>query len=100
VGVLGLPAVVGITLLFGLMRKELALILLFSALGTQDVLKVMSVTQIFTFTVFVTFYIPCLGTLAALGRELNWRNSALICLLTFVIAVVLSVIVRFVFPVL
>ena len=39
-GLLGLPTVVGITLLFGIMRKELALILLFAALGTKRPVRV------------------------------------------------------------
>ncbi|MBZ0181015.1 MAG: ferrous iron transport protein B [Melioribacteraceae bacterium] len=90
-GLLGLPAAVGITLLFGIMRKELALILLFAALGTRDVLSVMTLTQVFSFTIFVTFYVPCLATIAALARELNWKNALLISVITAVIAVLLSV---------
>ena len=91
-GILGLPAVVGVTLIFGIMRKELALLLLFSALGTSNVIAVMTEAQIYGFTIFVTFYIPCLATFAALGRELNWRNAVLITIITFIIAVILSVI--------
>ena len=58
---LGLPVSVGTTLIFGLLRKELSLIMLTQALGTTQVLTVMTKTQIMVFTVFVTFYIPCLG---------------------------------------
>lgn len=97
-GILGLPAAVGVTLIFGIMRKELALILLFTALGTSNVITVMSQAQIYGFTIFVTFYIPCLATFAALGRELNWKNASLITILTFMIAVVLSVGVRYLYP--
>ncbi len=93
-GLLGLPTAVGITLLFGIMRKELALILLFTALGTRDVLSVMTLTQVFSFTIFITFYIPCLATIAALARELNWKNAFYISALTAVIAIVLSVSLR------
>ena len=93
-GLLGLPTVVGITLLFGIMRKELALILLFAALGTRDVLSVMTLTQVFSFTIFVTFYVPCIATIAALARELNWKNAVLISGITAVIAILLSVRLR------
>ena len=93
-GLLGLPTVVGITLLFGIMRKELALILLFAALGTRDVLSVMTLTQVFSFTIFVTFYVPCIATIAALARELNWKNAVLISGITAVIAILLSVSLR------
>lgn len=93
-GLLGMPAAVGITLLFGIMRKELALILLFSAIGTYNVLEVMTITQIFSFTVFVTFYIPCLATFAALAKELNYKKATGIMLLSIVLATVLALIFR------
>lgn len=97
-GILGLPSVIGITLIFGIMRKELAVILLFTALGTKDILTVMSPSQIYGFTIFVTFYIPCLATIAVLAKELSWKKSILISGLTVSIAIFLSVIVRFTFP--
>lgn len=93
-GLLGLPVAVGVTLLFGIMRKELALILLFSAIGTYNVLEVMTLTQIFSFTVFVTFYIPCLATFAALAKELNYKKAVAIMLLSIVLATVLALIFR------
>ncbi|MFH1196249.1 MAG: ferrous iron transport protein B [bacterium] len=93
-GVLGLPAILGVTLLFGIMRKELALILLFSALGTKNVYSVMTLSQVFSFTIFVTFYIPCLATIAAISKELSWRHAAFITILTFLIAVGLVVLIN------
>lgn len=98
-GVLGLPAAIGITLIFGILRKELALILLFTALGTQNVTSVMSITQILTFTVFITFYIPCLSTYAALARELNHKRAVIITAFSVVLAIVLSIGVRAVFSI-
>ena len=97
-GVLGLPAAVGITLIFGIMRKELSLILLFTALGTKDINSVLTTTQIFSFTFFVTFYIPCLATFAALARELQYKKAIFISLLTTIIAIALAVIIRIIFP--
>jgi len=82
VGLLGFPAAVGVTLVFGIMRKELALVLLFTALGTTEVGSVMSTAQIVGYTFFVTFYVPCLATFAALGREFGWRTAALITAVT------------------
>ncbi len=97
-GILGLPAVLGITLVFGIMRKELALVLLFAALGTKDVLNVLTPTQVYGFTIFVTFYIPCLATIAVLVKELNWKRALLITLLTITLAIILTVLVRLFFP--
>jgi ferrous iron transport protein B len=70
---LGLPRSVGLTLIFGVLRKELSLLMLMQALGTTHVLSVMTAAQILIFTLFVTFYLPCLATLASLMRELGWR---------------------------
>jgi len=88
VGLLGFPAAVGMTLVFGIMRKELALVLLFTALGTTDVGSVMSTAQIVGYTFFVTFYVPCLATFAALGREFGWRTASLISVATLGIVTV------------
>jgi ferrous iron transport protein B len=72
-GVLGLPEAVGVTLFFGILRKELSLVLLFQALGTADLGSVLSPVQLLTFTVFVTFYVPCVSTLAASVKEIGWK---------------------------
>lgn len=65
-GLLGLPPEVGITLIFGILRKELTLIMLVQALGTSDFSVVMSQEQLLVFTVFTLFYVPCLATLGML----------------------------------
>jgi ferrous iron transport protein B len=75
VGVLGLPEAVGVALFFGVFRKELSLVLLFQALGTQDVASVMTPAQILGFSLFVTFYVPCVATLTTLVRECGWRAA-------------------------
>jgi ferrous iron transport protein B len=96
---LGLPVSVGTTLIFGLLRKELALIMLTQALGTTEVLSVMSKTQIMVFTIFVTFYIPCLATFATLWREIGKKGALLSAFFTFSVAIILSLIVRVFFEV-
>jgi ferrous iron transport protein B len=74
--VLGLPAAVGMTLVFGILRKELTLVMLVQALGTTQLDSVMSDGQMLTFTLFVVFYIPCVATIAVIARELGWRDTA------------------------
>ncbi|MGQ9695772.1 MAG: ferrous iron transport protein B [Thermodesulfobacteriota bacterium] len=87
---LGLPTSTGTTLIFGLLRKELTMIMLMQSLGTPQILTVMSKSQIMVFTVFVTFYIPCLATIGALNREIGKKGTLLAILFTFFIAVILS----------
>jgi ferrous iron transport protein B len=91
---LGLPRAVGLTLIFGVLRKELSLLMLMQALGTTNVASVMSVAQILIFTLFVTFYIPCMATLAAMFRELGWRLTAAASAALLVLAVGISLAAR------
>jgi len=93
-GLLGLPAAVGLTLVFGVLRKELALMMLVQALGTTDLATALSPAQALTFTVFVVFYVPCVATIAALWRELGGRDTAWITGMTIVLATALAVAVR------
>ena len=97
VSVLGLPAVVGVVFLFGILRKELALILLITALGTKEIQLVLTPVQILTFTVFSTFYIPCLATFAATAKELGYRNAFLVAGISMGNAVALSLAIRLAF---
>ena len=92
--ILGLPAAVGLPLIFGILRKELSLVMLYQALGGVDFSSVLTSVQLVTYAVFVVFYIPCLATLAVLKRELGTRNMVIITLLTVVIAMIAAQIAR------
>jgi ferrous iron transport protein B len=91
---LGLPTSVGTTLIFGLLRKELSLIMLTQALGTTQVLTVMTKTQVMVFAVFVTFYIPCLATIAALWKEIGKKGALMAILFTLSVAIILALATR------
>jgi ferrous iron transport protein B len=91
---LGLPFSVGTTLIFGLLRKELSMIMLTQALGTTQILTVMTKTQVIVFTVFVTFYIPCLATIAALWKEIGKKGALLAILFTLSVAILLALATR------
>ena len=93
-GIMGLPEAVGVTLFFGILRKELSLVLLAQALGTGAFATVMSSAQILGFTLFVTFYIPCVASLATLVRELGLGWAGLSALLNTGLAVLIAVAVR------
>jgi len=75
---LGLPSVVGFTLIFGVLRKELTLVMLIAFLGTSNLATVLTPLQMLVFTIVVMFYVPCIATIAALVRELGWRKATLI----------------------
>jgi ferrous iron transport protein B len=93
---LGLPDSVGTTLIFGLLRKELSLIMLTQALGTTEVLTVMTKSQVMVFAIFVTFYIPCLATIAALWKEIGKKGALLAIFFTLSVAILLALATRLV----
>jgi ferrous iron transport protein B len=78
---LGLPVAVGIPLFLGLFRKELTLIMLGAALGTDAIGTVLSPGQILVLVIFTMLYVPCVATLAAQWREGGWRVAATSALL-------------------
>jgi len=91
---LGLPSEVGVPLIFGVLRKELSMIMLRQALDTVDISTALTPIQMVTFTIFVVFYIPCLATLAALRRELNRQDMVVIAGLSVVIALSTALFIR------
>jgi len=91
---LGLPAAVGITLIFGVLRKELAIVMLVQALGTSDFSSVMTNGQLLTFTVFTIFYVPCLGTLAMLRSVSGVRGMLAALGLTTLVATLGALVFR------
>jgi ferrous iron transport protein B len=99
VWLLGLPAAVGMTLVFGVLRKELTLVMLVQALGTTDVDTVMTTQQLLTFTLFVVFYVPCIATIAVLARQMGWRGALAISGLTVSVAVAVALTGRLLYSV-
>jgi len=92
--VLGLPEVVGITLVFGILRKELTLIMLVQALGTNNFAAVMTQAQMFVFTVFSLFYVPCLATLGMLRSVLGTRGMLVVLLFTTILGILMALLFR------
>ncbi|GAB4169204.1 MAG: ferrous iron transport protein B [Calditrichia bacterium] len=96
---LDLPKEVGNTLIFGVLRKELSMIMLLQALGTTDVSTVMTYTQILTFTMFVTFYIPCVATMGVLIKEVGGKHTALIVVISLILAIIIGWLTKIIYPI-
>ena len=101
-GWLGLPAVAGLTLIFAVLRKELALQLLVTLALVRygpratNLLSFMAPPQLFVYALVNTIYIPCIATIAALGRELGWKRATAIMVFTVVLALAVGGGARFV----
>jgi Fe2+ transport system protein B len=72
---LGLPIALGVPLLFGVLRKELSLLMIFQALGTLEIGAVLDATQMMTLLAFLTLYVPCLSTFAVMVRTIGRRDA-------------------------
>jgi ferrous iron transport protein B len=83
---LGLPAVTGIALIFGVLRKELTLIMLATLFGTANFAQVMTPVQMIVFTLVAMLYIPCVATIGALVKEFGWKKAWLITVFEIVFA--------------
>lgn len=90
---MGLPSETGVPLIFGILRKELSLVMLGQALGTTDFSASLSSGQMLVYATFVMFYLPCLATLSVLKRELGTRSMLVIAALTVLVALLASLLV-------
>jgi len=94
VWLLGLPDALGVPILFGVLRKELSLLMVFQALGTFDVGQVLDSVQIATFLIFLTFYIPCVSTFAIMLKVIGRREALFSVALSVGVALIVAGLVR------
>ena len=91
-GWLMLPAVAGLTLIFAVLRKEMALqlLLVFAAVqaggAVVSISSIMTTSQIVTYAIVNAIYIPCLATITVLGRVVGWKRTVYIIAGTIVLA--------------
>jgi ferrous iron transport protein B len=87
---LGLPVVLGVPLLFGVLRKELSLLMLYQALGSFDVDRFLNPIQLVTLLLFLTFYVPCISTFAVMLKAVGRRTAVASVLLSVGVAIAVS----------
>jgi len=72
---LGLPAIIGITLIFGIVRKELTILTLAVIFGTTDFIAVLSPVQLIVLALVSMLYIPCISVILVLASEFGWKKA-------------------------
>jgi ferrous iron transport protein B len=85
-GWLGLPPKTGIPLIFGILRKELTLILLSELIPLESLTTI----QMIVFSLVTMIYIPCIATIAACAREFGWRKALAIVVIDIALALFLG----------
>lgn len=93
---LGLPVVLGVPILFGILRKELSLLMIYQALGTFDVGSLLDWVQLFTFLIFLTFYIPCVSTFAVMLKTIGRKQALVSVFFSVSVALVVAGLMRWI----
>jgi len=91
---LGLPMVLGVPILFGVLRKELSLLMIYQALGSFEVGAFLDWVQIMTFLIFLTFYIPCISTFAVMLKTIGRKEAFFSIALSVGVALLVSGVIR------
>jgi len=87
---LGLPILTGIPLIFGILRKELTLILLSELSGSTDFAQILTPIQMIVFALVTMIYIPCISTIAALIKEFGWKRAFGVSIFDIILALVIG----------
>ena len=90
VGVLGLPVITGILLIFGFVRKELVLLGAVAIFGSANLSLFMTPVQLVTLALVSLIYIPCISVIAVLAKDFGWKAAATISLANIVSAILIG----------
>jgi len=93
---LGLPAITGIFLIYGILRKELTLVLLAllaNSMGTT-LLGLLTPFQMIIFSLVTMLYIPCFAAIVIIAKETNWKFALKITLLEIGMALLIGGIIN------
>lgn len=90
VGMLGLPAVCSIAFIVGILRKEMALGMLQILAGGVTLEAFMTPDQFVVFGVVMAVYMPCVATLITMWREIGWKETIGVSVLSIVVAILLG----------
>jgi len=98
-GILGINENLSVVLIFGVLRKELALIMASEALKVPVELlnTVMTKRELVVFTTFVTFYTPCLSTILALWKEIGLTKTLIQIAVSLILASILGLLMGLIF---
>jgi len=87
---LGLPVAVGITLIFGVVRKELTILMLAVIFGTVDFSAVLTPVQLIVLALVSMLYIPCISVILVLASEFGWRRALTISAAEVLLAITIG----------
>jgi ferrous iron transport protein B len=90
VGWLGLPVLAGVLLIFGVVRKELVIVMPAIIFGTTNLALVFTPVQMFVLALVAMIYVPCIATIIALKKEFGWKSTIYIVVFEILFAILLG----------
>ena len=90
VGWLGLPAIAGILLILGVVRKEFILLGAVAIFGSTNLALFLTPVQLITLALIGMLYLPCLSTIAVLAKDFGWKTAATISIANFASAIIVG----------
>jgi len=94
---LGLPIVTGVFLIYGILRKELTLVLLAilaSSMGLT-LIELMTPIQMIVFCLVTMLYIPCFATVVIIAKQTNWKYALQISFMEITVALLIGGLIHF-----
>ncbi len=87
---LGLPAITGILLILGFVRKEMVLLAAVSIFSTTNLALFFSPVQLIVLALVNLLYIPCLSTVAIIAKDYGWKIAVIISVANFAVALLVG----------
>ena len=91
---LGLPAIAGVLLIMGFIRKELTLLAAVSisiaTLGSANISLLFTPAQLVTIALVNLIYIPCLSTVAIIAKDFGWKTATVMTAANFAVAMLVG----------
>jgi ferrous iron transport protein B len=92
VGLLGLPVITGILLIFGIIRKELVLLGAVAIFGTTNLALFMTPVQLTVLALVSIIYVPCVSVIAILAKDFGWKTATIMSVANIVSAILIGAI--------
>jgi ferrous iron transport protein B len=94
---LGLPLICGVFLIYGILRKELTLVLLTILASSMGItlLELMTPIQMIVFCLVTMLYIPCFATIIIIAKQTSWKFALQISLMEISIALLIGGLIHF-----
>jgi ferrous iron transport protein B len=87
---LGLPAIAGVLLILGFVRKEMVLLAAVAIFSSTNLALFFSPVQLLTLALVNMIYIPCLSTVAVLAKDYGWKTAVIIAVANFAVAILVG----------